>query len=138
MTDMSPPAPSAAPTRDHATASLELAIARLLSVGTYLSVGLLAIGVALMAISGRSPLDTGVPGFDLGRLPADLVAMRPEGALWLGLVCLLATPSARVTASLIGYLRRGERSMAVVAGAILLVVAVGVVAGIVLGAGPEG
>lgn len=105
---------------------LDLAIARLLTAGTYLSVALLAIGVVLMAAAGRSPL-AGGPAFDAGTLVGDLVALRPEGFLWLGLIAAIATPSIRVAASLLGYLRRGERTMALVSILILGVIALSVV-----------
>jgi uncharacterized membrane protein len=112
---------------------LDRTVARLLSIGTYLSVGLLAIGVLLMVPAGISPLDASVQPLDLGRIPADLLAHRPEGFLWLGLLATLATPLGRVATSLVGYLRGGERRMAVIAAAILVVVAVAVVVGVLAG-----
>ena len=108
------------------TDDLDVAIARLLTAGTYVSIALLAVGVALMAASGRSPLGGG-PAFDPSRLLADLAALRPEGFLWLGLIAAIATPSARVLASLVGYLRRGERAMAGVSVLILAVIVVSVI-----------
>jgi uncharacterized membrane protein len=111
---------------------LDLAIARVLSIGTYLGISLLVAGFGLMLLAGRSPFDSPLP-FNLSRLPGDLGAGRPEGALWLGLLVLVATPSARVAASLIGYRRSGERGMVAVSAAILVVVAVGVLIGVVLG-----
>jgi uncharacterized membrane protein len=104
---------------------LDRSIARLITAGTYLSVALLAIGVVLMVVAGRSPL-AGGPAFDPSRLAGDLMALRPEGFLWLGLVAAIATPSARVAASLLGYLRRGERTMAAVSLLILGVIALSV------------
>ncbi|HKG57567.1 MAG TPA: DUF1634 domain-containing protein [Candidatus Limnocylindrales bacterium] len=104
---------------------LDLPIARLLTLGTYLSVALLVAGVAAMAATGQSPLDTDA-GFDAARIPADIAALRPEGFLWLGLVVVIATPSARVAASLVGYLRRADRVMAVVSILILCVIALSV------------
>jgi hypothetical protein len=124
--------PAPAPAGDAAGDRLDLAIARLLSVGTYLGIVLLAAGFGLMLLAGRSPLDP-APPFIAGGLPGDLAAGRPEGALWLGLLVLIATPSARVAASLIGYARTGERGMVAVSAAILLVVAAGVLIGVVLG-----
>jgi Predicted membrane protein len=108
---------------------LDRTVARLLTAGTYLSVGLLAIGVGLMAIGGVSPLDGG-PRFDPAQLPSDLAALKPSGFLWLGLVVALATPLGRVAASLVGYLGGGERRMAAIAVAILIVVFVGVILGV--------
>lgn len=108
---------------------LDRTVARLLIGGTYLSIGLLAIGVGLMAIGGLSPLDGGPP-FDPAHLPSDLAALKPSGFLWLGLVVALATPLGRVAASLVGYLAGGERRMAAIAVAILVVVFVGVILGV--------
>jgi uncharacterized membrane protein len=115
--------------------TLDLAIARLLMVGTYVSVALLAVGVVLLIAVGVAPLQGG-PRFDLSRLMQDLAAARPEGFLWLGLLLVIATPSARVAASLIGYARRGERSMTLIAVAILAVIALSVVLSMIGGAGP--
>ena len=125
------PAP-AGPATDPTGVRLDLAIARLLSIGTYLGIALLAAGLGLMLLTARSPFDPPLP-FNPGRLPGDLGAGRPEGALWLGLLVLIATPSARVAASLIGYRRSGERGMVAVSAAILVVVAAGVLIGVVLG-----
>jgi uncharacterized membrane protein len=104
---------------------LERSIARLLTVGTYASIALLAIGFGLMLVTGVSPL-TGTPAFDPASIPADVVALRPLGFLWLGLIVIVATPSARVAASLIGYARSGERRMVYVSIAILVVIALSV------------
>ncbi|MEO8229911.1 MAG: DUF1634 domain-containing protein [Chloroflexota bacterium] len=112
-----------------AARDLDRTVARLLTAGTYLSVALLAIGVVLMAIQGVSPL-AGGPEFDPASLPSDLAALRPPALLWLGLVVALATPLARVVASLAGYLAGGERRMALIAVAILVVVSVGVIVGV--------
>ncbi len=104
---------------------LEQSIARLLTLGTYLSIALLAVGVVLMAGGGIGPLSGG-PAFDATRLVPDLLAGRPAGFLWLGLIVVVATPVARVLASLVGYVRRGEQGMAIVAGMILVVIGLSV------------
>lgn len=106
---------------------LDRTIARLLALGTYLSVGLLTIGVVLMAASGMSPLDGNAPAFEPGRIPADLAALRPIGFLWLGLIAAIATPLVRVVASLVGYVRGGEHRMAFIAAAIIVVIGTAVV-----------
>ena len=112
---------------------LERTIARLLSVGTYAAIALLVVGLALMLTAGIEPLSGG-PAFDLGRLVADLLGLQAAGFIWLGLVVVVATPSARVLASLVGYARRGEPTMAIVAGLILIVIA----ASVALATGLEG
>ena len=108
---------------------LDRTIARLLTWGTYLSVGLLGIGVVLMLASGVSPFDP-APAFDPAAIPGQVASLQPVGFLWLGLIVTIATPLARVVASLVGYLAGGERRMALISIAILVVIAVGVVLGI--------
>jgi uncharacterized membrane protein len=108
-------------------ADLEHSVARLLTVGTYASIALLAAGVLAMVAAGLSPLEP-APRFDPLRLAADLASLRPEGFLWLGIVLVVATPSARVATSLVGYLRRADRAMAVVSVLILAVIGLSVVA----------
>ncbi|HEV2005398.1 MAG TPA: DUF1634 domain-containing protein [Candidatus Limnocylindrales bacterium] len=108
--------------------SLESSIGRLLTIGTYVSVGLIAIGTVLLIGSGRSPLDA-APALDLSRLIPDLLGVQPAGFLWLGILGVVATPAARVAAALVGFSRSGERRMALVAAAILIVIAIGVVTG---------
>ena len=115
---------------DGAERSLEGRIARILTWGTLGAVALLAIGCVVLLASGASPLDHG-PALDPGRLAPDLLALRPAGVLWLGLLAVIATPAARVVTALAGYLRQGERGMAAVAGLVLVVIAIGVVAGTV-------
>jgi uncharacterized membrane protein len=115
----------------HGTAlPLEARIARILTLGTLASVALLIVGVGLMIANGLSPLDP-APSLDPGRIAADIVAFRPTGFIWLGLLGTIATPAARVIAALVGYLRLGERAMATIAVLILVVIAAGVVAGTV-------
>jgi uncharacterized membrane protein len=104
---------------------VERIVARLLGIGTYGSVALLAIGTALMLVSGVQPLSA-APSFDPTRLADDVLHLRAAGFLWLGLIAVVATPAGRVLASLIGYARRGERLMAVVAALILAVIALSV------------
>jgi uncharacterized membrane protein len=117
---------------DQPRGSLEHSVSRVLTVGTLVSIGLVAIGVALMLVGGVSPLD-GAPGLDAARIPADIAGARPEGFIWLGILGLIATPSARVLASLVGFSRRGERGMVAVAVLVLVVVAAGVVTGLWVG-----
>jgi uncharacterized membrane protein len=107
--------------------ALDLTVARLLGAGTLFSVALLALGVILMAVTGQSPLDAHFPTLDIGRLPADLLALRPAGLLWLGLGAVILTPISRVVASLVGYARVADRSMVIISLAILGVIAASVV-----------
>lgn len=108
--------------------SLEARIARLLMAGTYTAMAFMALGVLLMAMTGRSPRDV-APTFDPGRLIDDLASVQPAGFLWAGVLLVLATPLARVVAALAGFVRAGERELALVAALILAVIAAGVVVG---------
>jgi uncharacterized membrane protein len=107
---------------------LEDRIARLLRIGTYTAVALVAVGVILLIAAGRSPLEV-APVLDPGAILGDLAKLRPAPFLWLGIFVVLATPSARVIAALAGFVRAGEREMAFVAALILAVIALGVVVG---------
>ena len=111
--------------------TIESAIARLLIGGTYAAVALVLVGVIAMLAAGIDPVSHGVePGFDLGRIPADLAALRPEGFLWAGLLVVLALPLGRVVVSGIGFFRTGDRRLARVSLAVLLVVCASVVVAI--------
>jgi uncharacterized membrane protein len=79
-----------------------------------------------MAVAGRSPLDDALLPFDLSRIPADLLALRPEGFLQLGLIFVLATPASRVIASLIGFATSRERDLALISLGVLIIIAAGV------------
>ena len=112
--------------------SLEAALAHVLQAGTYLSVALIAAGSVLLGASGTSPI-AGGPELALDRIVGDVLALRPAGFLWLGILGVLATPGLRVLRALIGFGRAGERPMAGVALAVLIVIAVGVFVGVVSG-----
>jgi uncharacterized membrane protein len=109
--------------------SLEVAIAHVLQLGTYVSVGLIAIGSLLLVGGGISPVSGGPP-LTIDQVAADVVALRPAGFLWLGILGVLATPAIRVLRALLGFWRRGERSMAVVSLLVLLVIGFGVIVGV--------
>ena len=125
MTDETPDLVAGPASND---AGMDGRIARLLRFGTYLAITLIASGVVLMLATGRSPLDV-APPFDPARLIGDLVRLQPAGFLWLGLVVVLLTPAARVAVSALGYARARDRSMALIAGLVLLVILTGVLIG---------
>ena len=111
---------------------LESALGRVLAIGTYASMALVAIGLVLLMAGGGSPLDAGPP-LSVATLGVDLLAGRPAGFLWLGILGVIGTPALRVTGALVGFWRAGERRMALIALLILVVVGIGVVAGLVTG-----
>ena len=98
---------------------------RLLIGITYISVGLLEIGVVLMLANDITPLAT-APAFDPGTLGASLVALDPEAFLWLGLVAVIAGPIGRVIVAGLAYAADADWLMVGISVAILLVIAIGV------------
>jgi uncharacterized membrane protein len=104
----------------------ERTIGRLLIAITYISVGLLVVGFALMIVNGISPLDAGPP-LDIAALGAQLVALDPAGFLWLGLLAVIAAPVGRVIVAAVSYGRDRDWTMVAISIAILAVIVVGVV-----------
>ena len=105
---------------------LEDTIARLLSIGTYVSVALLAVGFAGMLLGGISPFAP-APALDPGTLVSELLAGRAAGFLWLGLLAVIATPMGRVLLALVGFVRAREWEMVAVSAGILGVITLSVV-----------
>lgn len=108
---------------------LEARIARLLRVGIYIAIALIAVGVGLMLAEGRSPLD-GAPVIVLSQLPADLLHLRPAAFLLLGVIAVLVTPATRVVVAAVAYARARDRIMVLIALAVLAVIASGIGLGI--------
>ena len=109
-------------------ADLDRTIGRILTIGTYGSILLIAIGCVLMFAARIDPL-AGGPPLEPGLIVFDITHLQPAGFMWLGLLTLLLTPIARVVVSFFGYVSRGERTMAVVSVLILVVIATSIVIG---------
>ncbi len=114
-------------------ATIERRLASILGVGVAIAVALMGFGFVLLLASGRSPLETPWPPFDLSRLAADLRALRPEGFIWLGLLVAIATPLLRVIASVTGFIATGERRMAGLGVVVLIVLLVAVLTALAAG-----
>lgn len=108
-------------------------IGRLLIAITYLSVGLLAVGVALMVVDAISPTSGG-PRLDLGTLGTRLLALDPAGFLWVGLLAVIAAPIGRVIVAAVAYAREADWLMVGVSVAILVVIAIGVLSSLTVAA----
>ena len=102
---------------------------RLLIGFTYVSVGLLVVGVALMIVHGISPLTT-APTLDPGTLVPSLLALEPEAFLWLGIAAIIAAPIGRVIVAGVLYALDRDVTMVAISILILVVLAVGVVTAI--------
>ena len=109
-------------------ARLESLIGRLMVWGVYLAMTLIAIGIALAAVQGIDPLARGLePALDPAGILGAMLALRPEGFLWAGIVLILAIPIGRVVVAGVGFLATGERRFALVSLLVLLVVLVSIV-----------
>jgi uncharacterized membrane protein len=128
----SPPGPVPGPAQDPAAGAVELGVARLLAVGAVAAVILIAIGAALMVRDGIDPTATAFPALDLEALVPAMLALEAQGYIWAGLLVVLATPIAMVVVELVGFARRGEVRMALLALGILLIVALSVITAVVL------
>jgi uncharacterized membrane protein len=110
-------------------AAIEAIIARLLVVGTYLAMAFILVGVLGMLAGSIDPMNHGTPPpFDLSRVPGDVIALRPEGFLWLGIGTVIALPIGRVVVAGVGFLATQDRRLALVSLAVLLVVTVSILA----------
>lgn len=106
---------------------VEARIARVLSAGAVLAVALLVVGLVLMAAQGVDPQAVAFPLFDPAALIGDLLALRPQGFLWAGILVVIATPIVRLAGEALAFGRRGEGGLALVAVGVLVVVAASVV-----------
>jgi uncharacterized membrane protein len=112
---------------------IETRVARVLAVGTRIAIALLAVGTILLVLEGTSPLAAGWPPLDLASLPAGLVALEPAAFLWTGLIATIATPLLRVGTATWGFERAGERRMAALGVAVLVVIVLAIGAGLAAG-----
>jgi len=109
-------------------ADLDRTIGRILTIGTYTSILLIAVGCVLMFSLRLDPL-AGGPPLEPGLIVDDITHLQPAGFIYLGLLALLATPVLRVVVSLGGFIARRERTMSIVAALILVVIALSIVLG---------
>ena len=117
-----------------AAPGIETVVARLLTVGTYLAIGLVLVGVVGMLRDGIAPLDhVAFPPFDLRQIPAEMLALEPAGFLWAGIVLVMCLPIGRVIVAGIGFFRVGDRRLALVSAGVVLVVFASIAAAIGLG-----
>lgn len=100
------------------------AVARLLNWGTLVSVGLVALGVALLVAAGIVPIQDRGPQAVAENIVGDLLNLHAAGPLWLGLLITVALPTARVALAVLGFARTGDRRAMVVAAGVLAVLLV--------------
>ena len=109
--------------------ALEAAIGKLLVAGTWLAMGLVAVGVILMLATGVDPLPNPprpVPPFSLSSVAADLAALQPAGFLWAGILLVIALPIGRVIVAGVGFVAAKDWRLAMISGLVLLVVLISI------------
>jgi uncharacterized membrane protein len=117
------------PAAQGAAYAMEALIGRLLVLGTWLAMGLVLVGVVLMLATGVDPLAHGaIPPFEPDQIVADILALRPEGFLMAGIVLIVTLPVGRVIVGGVGFLASGDRRLALISLAVLLVVVASVIA----------
>ncbi len=114
-----------APAR-HVMDPVERTVRRILITGIAVSVALMAIGLALGALDGDG-LPSGV--VPLAHLASRLGDADPAAYLSLGLIVLIATPFARVAASIVVFALEGDRRYTLVTAVVLGIMCVSVVLG---------
>ncbi len=101
-------------------------VSGVLIIGVVLSATLVAFGLATAllvgwggSLSGAAPDGAAVTAF--AGMGTNLAALRPVGFAQLGLVILLATPVARVAASVVAFLAEGDHLYATITATVLLI-----------------
>lgn len=109
--------------------AIESVVARILVIGTWVAVGLIFVGVLGMLASGIDPMaHPPVASFDLASVPGDIVALRPAGFIWAGILVVMALPVGRVVVAGAGFFAAGERRLALISALVILVVGLSIVA----------
>ena len=99
--------------------AFRIIVGYVLAIGITVSAAVIALGFGLALIFGwRTSIIGGPPGpadlADFGAMPSGLLAVRPSAITQLGLALLLATPVARVAASVVGFALEEDRLYVVI------------------------
>ena len=109
--------------------AIETLVARILVIGTWVAVGLILVGVVGMLASGIDPMThPPVAAFDLASVPGDILALRPAGFIWAGILVVMALPIGRVVVAGAGFFAAGERRLALISALVIMVVGLSIVA----------
>jgi uncharacterized membrane protein len=102
-------------------------VSAVLVIGVVVSAVLIGAGfLGALAVGWQSPLLGAAPAAhtattDFSNLPGRLASLEPLAITQLGILTLLATPVARVAASVLGFALEGDRLYAAITLAVLLI-----------------
>lgn len=106
-------------------------VSAVLIIGVVVSAAFITLGfVAALAVGWQGSLVGAAPSTtattDFWNLPGRLASIEPAAIAQLGLVTLLATPVARVAASVVGFALEGDRLYAAITTAVLLILLISI------------
>ncbi len=106
-------------------------VSAVLIVGVVVSAAFIALGfVAALAVGWQGSLlgasTATLATTDFANLPARLATLEPAAIAQLGLITLLATPVARVAASIVGFALEGDRLYAAITTAVLVILLISI------------
>ena len=97
------------------------AIAAVLRWGSYLSAGLILLGMVLVLTSPDVPLQVG-PAIPFAQLGEQLAQRNPYAVMQVGILLLLLTPVVRVGTAVVSFTVAGERRYALVSLVVLALI----------------
>lgn len=119
--------------------TLELTLAKVLSLGVLVSGGFLILGLAGMLVTGQTGYPAAVTDFSRvrpevfphtpGAILAGLREGRPLALVSLGLLVLILTPMLRVASAVVLYFREHDWLYTGIAGGVLLMLVLGMALG---------
>ncbi len=106
-----------------AQSGMTKSIGWILQIGVMLSAALILLGIALLPTrpGGLSPERVLIFPQTLSLLASELLVLRPQAVITLGLLLLIATPVVRVAASIVAFALEGDRRYVVITSVVLLI-----------------
>ena len=106
-----------------AQSGMTKSIGWILQIGVTLSAAIILLGIALLPTrpGGLSPERVLAFPQTLSQLASELLTLRPQAVITLGLLLLIATPVVRVAASIVAFALEGDRRYVVITSVVLLI-----------------
>jgi uncharacterized membrane protein YfcA/uncharacterized membrane protein len=110
-------------TSAQAQSGMTKSIGWILQIGVMLSAAIILLGIVLLPTrpGGLSPERVLAFPQTLSLLASELLVLRPQAIITLGLLLLIATPVVRVAASIVAFALEGDRRYVVITSVVLLI-----------------